>query len=275
MKVLINAVSAKLGGGATYVRNLARGLAEQAAKGEGFLVIVPQERVAEMPAGHTQVRVMGSGAANASYAARWWWEQVTLRGLVRREQPDVLFSAANFAMFACPCPQVLLIQIPLYFSREYLTHVLPEKPAAFRAEIALRRWLVARSVGAADYVMTPTVAMRDDLARFVKFAPDRAVVNPYSVPRERVGKTEAHEAAAKPHILWVSHYADHKNLATLLRAAEILRKEMDFELVLTLDASLRNGQHTPMPQAEREMLERLAGVVRLTGVRSQDESTLR
>ncbi|MCL4524203.1 MAG: glycosyltransferase family 4 protein [Acidobacteria bacterium] len=274
MKVLINAVSAKLGGGATYARNLARGLAEQAAPGEEFLVIVPEDLVAELPAGNARVRVLGSGAASGSYAARWWWEQVTLRQLVQCERPDVLFSAANFAMLACPCPQVLLIQIPLYFSREYLAHVLPRKPAAFRAEIALRRWLVARSVSAADWVLTPTAAMREDLARFVKIRPGRAVVNPYSIPRERVTRHGRREAAGRARVLWVSHYAEHKNLATLLRAAEILRGEMDFELVLTLDAALQNGQHTPMPTAERELLERLAGMVRLTGVRSHDETWL-
>jgi glycosyltransferase involved in cell wall biosynthesis len=272
VKVLINAVSAKLGGGATYARNLARSLVEQAAPGEEFLVIVPEDLVAELPAGDARVRVLGSSAASGSYAARWWWEQVTLRGLVQRERADVLFSAANFAMLACPCPQVLLIQIPLYCSREYLAHVLPQKPAAFRAEIALRRWLLARSVSAADWVLTPTAAMRDDLARFVKIRPGRAVVNPYSVPRERMIRGGRRETAGRVRLLWVSHYADHKNLGTLLRAAEILREEMDFELVLTLDAALQNGQHTAMPAPTREMLARLAGVVRLTGVRSHEET---
>jgi glycosyltransferase involved in cell wall biosynthesis len=272
MKVLINAVSAKLGGAATYARNLARSLAEQAAPGDEFLFIVPEERAAEMPSGDARVRVLGSDAAGGSYAGRWWWEQVTLRRLARRERPDVLFSSANFAMLGCPCPQVLLVRIPLYFSREYLEHVLAEKPATFRAEIALRRWLVARSVGAADRVMTPTAAMRDDLARFVKIPPGRTVVNPYGVPRERVRAAAARKTSARFRILWVSHYADHKNLSTLLRAAEILRKEMDFELMLTLDAALRNGQHTPMPAAERELLARLEGVATLAGVRSYDET---
>ncbi|MBI3663817.1 MAG: glycosyltransferase family 4 protein [Acidobacteria bacterium] len=276
MKVLINAVSAKLGGAATYARNLARSLAEQAASGEEFLFIVPTERAAEMPGGNARVHVMASGAAGGTYAARWWWEQVTLRGIARRERPDVLFSSANFAMLACPCPQVLLVRIPIYFSREYLNHVLPQKPAAFRAEIALRRWLVARSVGAADCLMTPTAAMRDDLQRFVPLDPKRAVVNPYGVPRERVTRQGGRAAAGGFRVLWVSHYADHKNLATLLRAAELLceelRGETEFELVMTLDAALRNGQHTPMPEAEREMLGRLEGVARLAGVLSYDET---
>jgi glycosyltransferase involved in cell wall biosynthesis len=272
MKVLINAVSAKLGGAATYARNLARNLAEQAAPGDEFLFIVPEERAAEMPSGDARVRVLSSDAAGGSYAARWWWEQVTLRGLARRERPDVLFSSANFAMLGCPCPQVLLVRIPLYFSREYLEHVLAEKPVTFRAEIALRRWLVARSVRAADRVMTPTAAMRDDLARFVKIPPGRAVVNPYGVPRERVVRHGGRKMSGRFRILWVSHYADHKNLATLLRAAEILCQETDFELVLTLDAALRSGQHTPMPATERELLARLEGVAKLAGVRSYDET---
>ncbi|HEV8384986.1 MAG TPA: glycosyltransferase family 1 protein [Candidatus Acidoferrales bacterium] len=281
MKILINAVSAKLGGAATYARNLARSLADQGAPEDDFLFIVPEERTAEIPSKGAQlhvvgsgprVRVLGSGAAGGSYAARMLWEQLTLRALVKDERPDVLFSSANFAMLACPCPQVLLVRIPIYFSQEYFEHVLALKPRKFRAEIALRRWLVARSVGAADCVMTPTAAMRDDLARFVRLDAGRAVVNPYGVPHDRVVEPEWREPSAKPRILWVSHYADHKNLATLLRAAEILRADTEFELVLTLDAALHNGQHTPVPDTERELLARLEGVVRLAGVRSYDET---
>ena len=48
MKVLINAVSTKLGGAATYARNLARSVAEQAAPGEKFLFIVPEERAVDI-----------------------------------------------------------------------------------------------------------------------------------------------------------------------------------------------------------------------------------
>lgn len=277
MKVLINAVAAKLGGAATYTRNLGRSLAEHAAPGDEFLFIVPPERAAEMPSGQKNVRVEASRAASGSYAARWWWEQVTLRGLVRRERPDVLFSSANFAMLGCPCPQVLLVRIPIYFSQQYLEHVLPTKPARFRAEIGVRRWLVARSVCAADCVMTPTAAMREELERYVRVDPAWAVVNPYGVPRERVVHGVARSGRPGPmRLLWVSHYAEHKNLETLLRAAEILCEElggeMSFELALTMDAALRNGQHTAVAETERELLERLDGVVRLEGVRSYEET---
>jgi glycosyltransferase involved in cell wall biosynthesis len=277
MKVLVNAVSAKLGGAATYIRNLAVSLLEQARAGEEFIFLVPPERAKELPAGDPRLRVVASGAASGSLAQRWWWDQVTLRQIVRRERPAVLFSSANFALLGCPCPQVLLVRIPIYFSREYIEQVLPQKALAFRAETAVRRWLVCRSSQSADCVVTPSAAMLEDLRCFVPLDANRAVVNPYGVPRGRVARlatTAAAEtrrpgSAPRPlRLLWVSHYADHKNLATLLRAVELLQKEQGppFELLLTLDPESQAGQHTPMPEEERAILRRLSGVVRTIGV---------
>ncbi len=277
MKILVNAVSAKLGGAATYIRNLAGSLLDQAQAGEEFLFLVPPERMKELPAGNPRLRVLASGAASGSHARRWWWDQVTLRGIVRRERPAVLFSSANFALLGCPCPQVLLVRIPIYFSREYLEQVLPQKPLAFRAETSVRRWLVCRSAQAADCVVTPSAAMLEDLRRFTRLDAGRAVVNSYGVPRGRVARLASAAAAetrgpgSEPRpvrLLWVSHYADHKNLVTLLRAVELLQKEhgSPFELLLTLDVESQAGQHTPMPEDERELLRRLGGVVRTLGV---------
>jgi glycosyltransferase involved in cell wall biosynthesis len=280
VKVLINAVSAKLGGAATYVRNLAASLAE-IAPGDEFVFIVPPERAAEMSAAASRVRVQASAAAGGSYARRWWWEQVTLRRLVARERPDVLFSSANFALLNSPCPQVLLVRIPIYFDPRYLEHVLPSKGPLFRAETALRRWLVCRSVAAADCLMTPTAAMRDDLARFARLGSVRTVVNPYGVPRRRIASRAGQDeksAGGSLRLLWVSHYAEHKNLGTLLRAVlrlrEILQQRSqppcEVELRLTLSPDTRNGQHTPLPAAERELLAQLGASVKFLGVQTYE-----
>jgi glycosyltransferase involved in cell wall biosynthesis len=275
MKVLVNAVSAKLGGAATYVRNLAASLGELADADDRFVFVVPPERAREMPAEGPRFRVLECAAAGGSYARRWWWDQMKLRGLVRRERPDVLFSSANFAMLACPCPQVLLVRIPIYFSREYLDHVLPGKSRAFRAEIALRRWLVCRSVNSAGCVVTPSAAMLEDLARFVNIPDGHARVIPYGVPRVRVAQDvprPAQPGASRAlRVLWVSHYADHKDLATLLRAVRLLRRSADFsiELRLTLEPPGRTAQreqHTSMPETEQGLLSGLGESVRFLGV---------
>ena len=274
MKVLVNAVSAKLGGAATYVRNLAAALDSHAAPDDRFVFAVPPERAGEM-ARHSGgcTRIVESRAASGSYARRWWWDQVTLRRMVAEERPDVLFSSANFAMMACPCPQALLVRIPIYFSREYCDHILPFKSAAFRAETALRRWLVCRSVASAGCVVTPSAAMRDDLRRHARIPDDRLRVIPYGVPGERLAQREPRSRSpGQPlRILWVSHYADHKDLATLLRAVALLRREgrVPVELRLTLEppsAGAPRGQHTAMPAVDRELLVALDGSVRCLGV---------
>lgn len=273
MKVLINAVSAKLGGAATYVRNLAASLGELTDANDSYVFLVPPERAGEMPADGARVRVLSSNAASGSYARRSWWDQVTLRRLVRRERPDVLFSSANFAMLACPCPQALLVRIPIYFAREYLEQILPGKSAAFRMETALRRWLVCRSISSADCVVTPSAAMLEDLARFARITDGRARVIPYGVPANRLSTDSPRRASGlgRLRVLWVSHYADHKDLATLLRAVRLLRQrgEVSIELKLTLDSPGMNsqkGQHTSMPDAERGLIEGLGNSVRCLGV---------
>jgi glycosyltransferase involved in cell wall biosynthesis len=280
MKVLVSAVSAKLGGAATYVRNLAASLRDLADQNDRFVFVVPPERAREMPAADERFRVHESQAASGSYARRWWWDQISLRRLIRRERPDVLFSSANFAMLACPCPQALLVRIPIYFSREYLEHVLPGKSPAFRAETALRRWLVCRSVASADCVVTPSAAMLEDLARFARIPDGRARVIPYGVPRERLAPDSPRPAtpgSPRPlRVLWVSHYADHKDLATLLRAVRLLRRNgnLAIELRLTLDppgGSTLRGQHTSMPLAEQGLLAGLGDSVRCLGVLSYEQ----
>jgi glycosyltransferase involved in cell wall biosynthesis len=276
MKVLINAVSAKLGGAATYVRNLGRSLDALAAPQDRFVFVVPPERASEIAADGERVRVLESRAASGSYARRWWWDQVTLRRLVSQERPDVLFSSANFGMIACSCPQALLVRIPIYFSREYCEHVLPAKSAAFRAETAMRRWLVCRSAGHADCVVTPSAAMLDDLQRYARIPDGRARVIPYGVPRERLStETQQPLASAQPdrplRVLWVSHYADHKDLATLLRAVSLLRQRGStrVELSLTLEPprhGMQLGQHTDMPESEQILLASLGDSVRCLGI---------
>jgi glycosyltransferase involved in cell wall biosynthesis len=273
LKVLINAVSAKLGGAATYIANLARTLPSVAGPEDSFVLVVPPEQAAGIAAS-AQVRVESCDAASGSYARRWWWDQVTLRHLLARERPDALFSSANFAMHLCPCPQVLLVRNPLYFSRAYDDGVLAHKGPALRLETAVRRWLACRSMRAVDCVVTPSQALLEDIRRTTQLHATRAVVNPYGVPRERLHSALAPDRPrdGKVRLLWVSHYADHKDLATLLRAAVQLRQDgLPFELTLTLDPAQR-GQHTVMPAAERELLAQLSDTLRLAGVLGYEDT---
>jgi len=148
---------------------------------------------------------------------------------------DALFSTANFGMFHCPVRQFLLVRIPLYFSTIYLETFLPLHPLAFRASFRLRRWLCCRSIRWADVVMTPTQAMLEELRAYVDCPPAKAVVNHYGVAEPADGDmvhTPPKGDSSSFRLLYISLYAEHKNLTTLLKALPLINRDATQTFVL-------------------------------------------
>ena len=242
MKIVINAVSAKLGGAVSYITNLLRHLS--AVEGDfQFLVFLPSETAAKLESLAQNIQILPTEIGHAGMLKRMWWEEVTLRRFVKRERAHVLFSTANFGMFWCPVRQLLLVRNALYFSKIYRERFLPRHSLRFRMAFELRRWLICRCARSADIVMTPTQAMLDELRCFVDVK--RAVVNPYGVPPPEWTK-EANCDAAQPleaagkhvvRLLYVSLYSEHKNLNTLLKAISLLNRRGDTRFNLTTTAN--------------------------------------
>ena len=168
---------------------------------------------------------------------------MTLRRILKSQKADALYSTANFAMDFCPVRQVLLVRNALYFSRICREMFLPKHRLGYRLAFALRRWLIVRSVRAADVVMTPTEAMLDEVRRYV--AVKNAVVNPYGILAPKLPENVLHDTAWRSNradsrvvrLLYVSLYSEHKNLSTLLKALEILNTGAGtkFKLITTAD----------------------------------------
>jgi glycosyltransferase involved in cell wall biosynthesis len=244
LKIVFNAVSAKLGGAVTYLTNVLRCLPPPKS-GYEFDVFLPPE-VAKIQLGLLpNVRLHPTSAGHEAWWKRVWWEQVTLRRWLIRQKASFLFSTANFGMFRCPVRQLLLVRIPQYFSRIYLDTLLPEHSFTTRVAFKLRRWLCCQSVRAADIVMTPTQAMLDDLRQFVKVDPRKALVNHYGVasedspPHSIQGTLPASFPPAQRvvRLIYVSLYSEHKNLRTLLKAMPFLNRDgtVKFLLRTTVD----------------------------------------
>src|SRR5713226_6119723 len=161
MRVLVNAVAAKMGGAANYIRTIARELAS--VDQHEFLFLVPETQAAAIRGIAPHICVIASNGEKQLFPRRLWFDQVELPRIVRRERIDVLFSTANFATFFCPCRQILLVRNSVYFSPLYRLKILPHKSWKARVGEALRRWLVCRSAMASDVVLTPSQSMLDEL----------------------------------------------------------------------------------------------------------------
>lgn len=237
MTILVNAVSAKMGGAVTYIGNLARELSKLRTA-RRFIFYVPKGQAAALGARADNIQVIESDAGYASPLKRLWWDQVTLRRIVERHRVDILYSSANFGLFRAPCKQVLLVRTSLYFSDLYLKTVLPRHRPAFRLEAYLRRWLVCRSVRWADVVMTPSRSLLEDLLKFVSVPAERRVVNYYGTDTEAFRPKPPRSTfgdGGTMTLLHVSHYGDHKNLGVMFRAILRLHEKRfeKFQLITT------------------------------------------
>jgi glycosyltransferase involved in cell wall biosynthesis len=253
LKVVINAVSAKMGGAVTYLTNILRCLPPPES-GYEFDVFTPPETAEKQEGLPRNVRLVATSVGQAAWWKRFWWEQVTLRRWLKRQKADVLFSTANFGMFRCPVRQLLLVRNALYFSKIYQDEFLLRHSLRFQVPFKFRRWLICQSVRQADVVMTPTQAMLDDLHRFVEVEPWKSLVNPYGAnptgcfPPEAEGEAPPSLAGTTPvmRLIYVSLYSEHKNLATLLRAMPLLNRNgtRKFALKTTVNPGWEGGAWT-------------------------------
>lgn len=251
VKVLVNAVSARMGGAATYVKNLANELAKLNSQDE-FIFCVPDNQAIAVDGLPPNIRVVSPKIDDGPFWKRLWFDQVTLRRMIKREKVTVLYSTGNFGMFACPCVQILLVRNSIYFSHFYLTYVLPRKGWRFRLDLKVRRWLICYSVKWADLVITPSQSMLDEMRRFIKGPPSKFKVNPYGtivehfrMNRDAPTIDPLGVANGNVRLLHVSHYSDHKNLGVLFTALGILCQRGIINVTLSTTADVSDLRYDP------------------------------
>ncbi|MGE4280659.1 MAG: glycosyltransferase family 4 protein [Magnetospirillum sp.] len=232
MKILINAISARMGGIVTYTRNLMNSLQDRDE--------TAQFMVSRRFPGQDLDCMERIGASDLRPAVRLLWEQTFWHRIVYQRKPDVLFSSANFGLLSCPVPQVLLVREGGLFDPFYLTNVSPEQGVWATIQRKARRKLIIASARSADKVMTPTVAMRDLLLLWAPDLETKVIVNPYGT----MSKTFAPDTQAPRswrgdgclRLLYVSVYYPHKQPGFICQAVEALKNQgMECHATVTMD----------------------------------------
>ncbi len=236
MTVVINAVSAKMGGAATYLRELALELARRNLP-DRFVFYVPPAHTALREQLPPNIEWRPTPVGHAGILRRLWWEQLTLRRLLTREGADVLYSTGNFALLWCPVRQLLLIHNALYVSDYYPREILPRQSLPTRVGFRLRQWLLGLSARRASLMLVPSQSLAQALRRRWPEVKPRIQVNPYGVASSVPAYNPPAGSPFK--LAYPSLYAEHKNLSTLLRALQLLVEQGDaeFELWTTADPS--------------------------------------
>ncbi len=119
MNVFVNGISARDGGGITYVNSLVDALS-RVNSGIRTVVFVSPSVVSEFEriGSIGNVSLEPVRQIQRSILGRMWWEQATLPGLARGSRNGVLLSPGNVCCFRWPGPQVLVVQSIAPFCRD-------------------------------------------------------------------------------------------------------------------------------------------------------------
>jgi len=243
VKVLINAVSAKMGGALAYLRNFLPMLASVDA-GNEYSVFVHSSFADEFEALGPNVFIRTSSAAERGTGSRTVFDQWTLRRIAREVGADVIFSTANFGILRPGVPQVTSVRNPVYFCRDYYAHVRAVEGRAATWRVAARRRLVALTCKSSSVVVTPTTAMRDMLLDWKAVNEARCVVINHGFDAERFlamrpdvdARIEAalEKKGNEKLLFYPSLYGKHKNFDTLMQGlARVLDRGGNVRLILT------------------------------------------
>jgi glycosyltransferase involved in cell wall biosynthesis len=268
MRLVVNAISAKVGGAVTYLQNVLPELRDQLGDESSEEMVVWRGPAVtghrDWPAGiqyREDAAVSGRVTARANPIRRLYFDQVRLPKALRRDGADVLFSSANYGPLRCPCRQVLLVRDSSYFDQTYLARI---KGRTARLYAMFQRRLTLRCMKTADIVMFPTGAMRDLLVPYFGGTQPNWCVAHYGTRHDLFYPAVERDARRESpvRLLHVSLYSDQKNVGTLLRAVARLRDVPSPGYRLRLTAGFEREEFsdhpaTPSFRADRQLYREL------------------
>ncbi|MDH5672678.1 MAG: glycosyltransferase family 4 protein [Myxococcales bacterium] len=240
MHVVVNATSARLGGGITVLRNLLPAMLEVDEGRHRYTVLASSEIAEALDSPEDRLRFVPLPLERFGLPARLAWEQLAGPLLSLREKADVLLSPANLALGLSPVPQVLVIQNVAPFDAEVVARANRMQKARFEA---LRLLGIAsarrcqRVVFLSDYsqrAVAPQLGVPDSrcrriyLGRDERFAPEASA-------------QPGPERARRPYLLSVSQFYHYKNFVELVEGFALAAEDLPQELSLVL----AGAEHEP------------------------------
>jgi glycosyltransferase involved in cell wall biosynthesis len=239
MKIAINAISVKEGGGIVALEKLLTQFIRLKPEYE-YHVIASQAFPDLNCLRHNSVRRYQFPWAERSLPMMGLWYMAVLPAWLRMKHVDVLFSQTCYLPLIGGNRTALLVQDARYF---YEAPVWFEQQSMLaRMTFKLRRFWVHRSVVAADEVAVQTQALAGLIRERVPSTNGRIRVIPHGpgyldTPRPRRAAGTRHNGTLE--LVYVALYRDYKNFMTLFRALKLLREAgIPARLHLTLDREI-------------------------------------
>ncbi|MEA1927379.1 MAG: glycosyltransferase family 1 protein [Candidatus Auribacterota bacterium] len=217
MRIVINALSAKTGGGVTYFNNLLPALGRRDRDNEYLVLLSPSSpvRLETLPDNFKTIRL---GRLTDSPLLRVVYEQFLLPFFLAREKADLFYSPTDMTTLASPCPVVLAMRNPVLYTKI---------PLQWRGKDRLRSFVLSKlarlSARKAERIIFVSESSRREIAGRLKIDPakTRAIHHGFgSGFRPKAGSAKESEELKLPpeYILSVSTIYWYKNYLSLIKA---------------------------------------------------------
>jgi len=258
-KILINAVSSKMGGALTYLKNLIDEIQVLNPK-EQFVICLTQETANEILPKIKSSKIKIVCPKNIkSGIMRLFWDQFGIRKILKEEKVDVLFSIANYATLFCPVKQLLLIRGYLFTMPYFREKIFSDYSLAKKIIFILKQILTCFSALRADLVMFPTQSAADDFRKMMKISPKKVIVNHYGTYLNRFKNQSSFDKDNSniSRLLYATMYTERKNFSVLFKALSALKKnKILFKLITPADFNDKLARKTATLKNDRRLFKK-------------------
>lgn len=213
-KIFINALSAKVGGGVTYVQNLL----ERTPSDVQVYIVSPKGLVESTK---TNVKYINTPFANKSILFRAIWEALSLPFLIKRLNIDVLFvpGGMDFTVKTFGKKKVTMFRNMLPFDQELLTQL---KSSKLFIKNKLLKWLMARTMITAQHVIFISEFARRKVLSELDLKENSVIYHGISEQFTDEKKHINERCFPEDYIFYVSRLEPYKNHLNLIMAYKLL-----------------------------------------------------
>jgi glycosyltransferase involved in cell wall biosynthesis len=217
LRILIDGLSARVGGGVTYMQHILPALAEMDSTHQFIILFSPQYQADLIGYTPSSIEVVPIDLPAEPLARRWFFLQTGLVKLLKHHQIDLFYAPAESSYLRIPVPFVMLSRNPSIYAM----------PSAFGGQrLALIRHRLSRqipvwlSIRRADRVVFVSESFGKQITRQMRLNPakTRVVYHGLSPIFSEQAAPPQSLPTDQPYFLMVSTINPHKNYETLIRA---------------------------------------------------------
>lgn len=217
MQILIDGLSARVGGGITYVRNILPALSRLKSHHKFSVLLSSQYQVSLMDAAPPEMDPVWIDIPEEPLVRRWWFQQTELPRMMRRMKIDLLYAIAESSY----------TRVPGRFVMQATNGGLYAPTEAFGAQKwrmkvyrLTRQYPVYLSMRKADRVVFISKTFSDQVSGSMRLDSNKGRVVYYGVSPIFWERTTPSYSVCNgnPYFLSVSTVSPNKNYETLLRA---------------------------------------------------------